>query len=270
MSVGAGAFVYFGADPAGAAGLVEAAVEVLESGLGLTKLSQMSLYRMPFHQGKWRGYARKAVDEALANADVAVINLRVGSPDSPDMVAKLQVRSDPDPHRAPTGPRSIGFVCETRAWTPDVVVAVGRQLLEAAARLGSPISGGVFRAPTFHQGHCEIGDTIDYDPEAPAFRDRMSFDRKDYLRWEKARRLYPVTLLGPKLASQVTADQATAAGAIAVQEINGSLLIDAYPTIVETWDPEFLRATLELRRWLWPNTIQNPADNVGLGFKTRR
>jgi hypothetical protein len=89
-------------------------------------------------------------------------------------------------------------------------------------------------------------------------------DSADLSRAIKARRLYPITLLGPKLASQLTAAGALTAGALAVKEINGSLLIDAYPTVVETWEPEYLNATVKLRRWLWPHTIQNPADAVGL------
>jgi hypothetical protein len=36
----------------------------------------------------------------------------------------------------------------------------------------------------------------------------------------------------------------------------------AWPTLCEPRDPAFLRANRELRAWLWPYTIQNPADHV--------
>jgi hypothetical protein len=39
-------------------------------------------------------------------------------------------------------------------------------------------------------------------------------------------------------------------------------VLTAWPTLCEPRDPDFLRATRELRRWLWPFTIQNPADHV--------
>jgi hypothetical protein len=116
----------------------------------------------------------------------------------------------------------------------------------------------------------EVHDGGNLEAEPATFQERIKHDMRLDAYWTRARRLYPITLLGPKLAGQLSAADARAAGALAVEEINGSLLLDAYPTVVETWDPGFLQATVEQRRWLWPHTIQNPADAVGLGLKLPR
>jgi hypothetical protein len=187
------------------------------------------------------------------------------------LAATLQLRKDPDPRRAAAGPLYVGFACECETWPAEGIRNAARSLLEAVAGLTpGALFGGVFRAPIFNQAAYEIHDGANLQGEPKEFYDRISFDMQLDHYSTKARRLYPITLLGPKLASQLSAADAVAAGALAVKEINGSLLIDAYPIVVETWDPEYLKATVELRRWLWPHTIQNPADAVGLGLKLPR
>jgi hypothetical protein len=232
---------------------------------------QAAIYRVPFKQGRWRKQLWKAFDEAIDAADVKVLNLLVGTPQDVRLAATLQLRKDPDPRRAAAGPLYIGFACECETWPAEAICSAARSLLESVAGLTpGPLSGGVFRAPMFNQAAYEIHDGANLQGEPKEFYDRISFDMQLDSYWTKARRLYPITLLGPKLASRVSAADATAAGALAVQERNGSLVIDAYPTVVETWDPAYLKATVALRKWLWPHTIQNPADAIGLGIQLPR
>jgi hypothetical protein len=261
--------VYLSQSPAESPDLVRAAIRGILEGIGISEAeTQIAIYRMPRNQGRWRKFSWKLVDEALAAPDVKVLDLLVGNPQDVRFTAKVHLRFDADPRPGLDDPFRIDFACEAATWPQEAIARAGKSLCEAAARLAAPLSGGVFRAPLFIRALGEIDQKASVDGEP----DLYPMPLRDWPseRWEKARRLYPITLLGPKLASRVTAAQATAAGALAVQAINGSLLIDAYPTVVETWDPEFLRATVEQRRWLWPLTIQNPADAVGLGFKTRR
>jgi hypothetical protein len=264
-----GAFAYFESDPANHADVAHAALKAIVGGADRQDLViQMSLYKAPSTQGRLRAFKWKAVEEAILDPDVKVLDFVVGASSELTFAAKLQLRSDSNPQRAPSTPRRFTFACEAAGAGTACLIDAAREMLEGIARSANPISGGAIAAPTFHQAYCEIEDGGDREREPMAFQERIRIDRRfDSDRWTKARRLYPITLLGPKLASQVTAAEARAAGALAVKEINGSLLIDAYPTVVETWDPEFLKATVELRRWLWPHTIQNPADAVGLGLK---
>ena len=49
-----------------------------------------------------------------------------------------------------------------------------------------------------------------------------------------------------------------------MQEINGSIMFQAMAGPPrDSLDPEFLAATVRLRRWLWPHTFQNPLDAAG-------
>jgi hypothetical protein len=265
-----GAFVYFESDPISAgAAFARSVIDRVLSGLFLPASDvQMSLFKTPFKEGRWRSFQGKALDDSIANPEVETVNFIAGLPRSVFFTAKLQLRSDPEPRRRPTSPLRFSFVCEAEREDPRLFSSVATDMLRLVAEAGRPISGGVFSAQIFNQANCEVDDTGNCQQEPQAYKERNKVDciaASD--RWKRARRLYPITLLGPKLACEVTAAEARAAGALAVEEINGSLLIDAYPIVVETWDPEFLRATVELRRWLWPHTIQNPADAVGLGLK---
>jgi hypothetical protein len=264
-----GAFAYFVADPISHKGMSDGAVKTILDNLAIPLPElKMSVFKTPFKEGRWRGFQWKAVQEALDDPNVEVLNVRAGSSEDFFFSAKFQVRSDPDPQRTPLSPRRFYFVCDIRPSRDGAETRAARELLHVVAGTAAPISGGVIGAPMFSQVHCEVEDGGDRDNESAEFQERIRVDRRfETERWTKARRLYPITLLGPKLASQVSASDALAAGALAVQEINGSLLIDAYPTVVETWDPDYLRATVNLRKWLWPHTIQNPADAVGLGLK---
>jgi hypothetical protein len=265
------AFAYFESDPATQAGIARATIETILRPVTAPHIDvKMSVYKGR-QEGRWRGFKWQAIDDAIADPDAQVLNLVVGAPSNVWFSAKLQLRSSPDVRLRPPSPRCFYFASEQRASGSSSLAVAGQEMLEQIAGAAKPVSGGVLGAPTFNQAYCEVEDGANSQHEPPAFMERNKVDciaASD--RWTKARRLYPITLLGPKLASQVSASDALAAGALAVKEINGSLLIDAYPTVVETWDPDYLRATVNLRKWLWPHTIQNPADAVGLGLKLPR
>lgn len=261
-----GAISYFGADLAKDAARLRALWEQVLSLIQISSADvQAALYRKPMQQGKWRKKLWPAFDQALGEEDVEVLNLLVGTPVNVRFAATIQLRRNWK--SAISWPLHMSFVCETQTWPEQRVGEAARAFLRGVAGISSAVSGGAFRAPTLNQGMHEVHDGVSISQEPKAFQDRIGEDSFLDPYMTKARRLYPLTLLGPKLASQVSAEGARAAGALAVEEINGSLLIDAFPKIVETWDPEFLKATAELRRWLWPHTIQNPADASGLGLK---
>ncbi len=265
-----GAFVYFEDDPATYDGLAHAVAEALLDGTSVPVGElRMSLYKTPRKKGKWRGFKWKAFDEAASDPPVEAIDLIIGSTDDDvSFHTLLELRSNPDPRLRSDSPRQISFVYETHGGNGSDIEKAVRRFLTVSAQCAAPLFGGCFRSPSFVQANCEVDYPFSYEQEPTEFKERIRFDRKFASdRWTKARRLYPIMLLGPRLASQVSATEARNAGALAIEEVSGSLLIDAYPSVVETWAPEFLKATVELRRWLWPYTIQNPADAIGLGLK---
>lgn len=76
----------------------------------------------------------------------------------------------------------------------------------------------------------------------------------------KLRRLYPITIIGPDIWA--TLPPIPAGLGATVEELGPCKLLTAWPTLCEPRDPDFLRGTRALREWLWPYTIQNPADHV--------
>lgn len=149
---------------------------------------------------------------------------------------------------------------------PDAVTAAARLLLSDGAGIVSPLHGGMSLFPDWEHGDAEIwGNTVDLDRKPAELRERWSFDsgRKRAL-WDKARRLYSVTLIGPALAETLGGKAAAEnAGALTVEEIAGGMLVRATDTLLSPYDEGFLGKTVTLREWLWPESIQNPADAHG-------
>jgi hypothetical protein len=77
----------------------------------------------------------------------------------------------------------------------------------------------------------------------------------------RVRRLYPITIIGPTLWAELPPLPALDPMP-KVEAAGDCTLIHAWPELVEPRDPEFLAGTTALRRWLWPFTIQNPADAI--------
>ena len=87
----------------------------------------------------------------------------------------------------------------------------------------------------------------------------------DAAHWRDARtkliRLSPITIIGP--AIWATLPPMPAFDPMPrVTDLGDCKVLTAWPTVCEPRDPAFLRGTRDLRAWLWPYTIQNPADHV--------
>jgi hypothetical protein len=78
-----------------------------------------------------------------------------------------------------------------------------------------------------------------------------------------ARRLYPITIFGPELWSRLPPMPAASelTHPIKLEDVAGSKVLTCWPTLTHPEDPAFLAGTQALRRWLWPHSIQNPADD---------
>jgi hypothetical protein len=77
----------------------------------------------------------------------------------------------------------------------------------------------------------------------------------------RLRRLYPITIIGPALWAELP-PMPRFDPMPTIEDFGDAKLMRAWPTLCEPRDPAFLRANRELRAWLWPYTIQNPADHV--------
>ncbi|MEZ4401304.1 MAG: hypothetical protein R3B06_14860 [Kofleriaceae bacterium] len=87
----------------------------------------------------------------------------------------------------------------------------------------------------------------------------------DAMNWWKARtkliRLSPITIIGPSIWAQLP-PMPRFDPMPTVEDLGACKLLRAWPSLCEPRDPAFLRGTRALRAWLWPYTIQNPADHI--------
>ena len=268
---GIGAFVLFSEEPASTPELCCALIRDLLEGLGL---GERDVQITASATAKWRGFAWKSIDQAISNPAIRSIALLVGTPSEVHLGGRIALRRDAA-YMTATDPLRSWVVAETTRWSPERIALVCRRWLRDAAERGVVQSGGVAAHPNLlglkNEVSGEREDEVAFVPVSAAYmlhRSRVDGDRP----WEIAkrgfRRLYPVTLLGPRFSSPNNADLLRAAGA-KVEVVGRSLVVDTYPEVVPVWSPEYLAATVALRRLAWPISVQNPADAVGLGLKAR-
>lgn len=265
-----GCFIYFEREPVEAAGLL---IETLVADMGLGRDVKMAT------KGRWRGLDRKAVDAAIASPATRMIALLVGTPTDVRLGGWIDLHLPPPISETSANflaPPFGWFAAESRRWPEATFVPAARRWFQLAARHAVPISGGVLAAADLRNAKGEITQNLEYSssevlkPDQILFKDRIRQEPAyDHLK-TKLRRVYPITLLGPRLASQVDVGALRDAGATSVESINGSIIFDSTPSLIEAWSPQFLAATTALRRLLWPLSTQNPVDDPDAKPKRRR
>jgi hypothetical protein len=121
---------------------------------------------------------------------------------------------------------------------------------------------GGFRSLAYAAQECSFSGAVDAQELDETVRERLGEDqmlRGSFLR--RVRRLYPITIVGPTLWTELPPMPAFDPMPT-VEAVGDCKLIHAWPELVEPRDPQFLAGTTALRRWLWPFTIQNPADSL--------
>lgn len=253
-----GCFVYLerelGETPGACRALLEAAIE----GLGIedAKISTRNYFL------QWSRFEWKKVDAALAGGRFS-LSLLVGTPQEVRLGASLALRLDPAFVREQKAPPALWLVAESATWPASTFVPFARTWLRIAAERCRVLSGGVLAAANLRDAKVEA--SLEYESvygEAPT--EFAAWIRKEphaFHAWEKLRRMYPITLLGPKLARHTSPQQLREAGAVAIDCVNESLIVEATSEVVEAWSPAYLEQTRELRRLVWPWSMQHPADD---------
>jgi hypothetical protein len=255
-----GCFAYLEHELVEAPQTCRALVERVIEGLGLaTNEVQISTkdYRL-----QWSKFAWGKVDAALAKPSLA-ITLLVGTPSEVHLGAKIGVRLDPNLRRDSNAPPLVWLAAEAERWPAERFVAVARAWLRTLAETTRPLSGGVLAASDLRNAKIEA--SLEYESmhgEAPdAFAEAIGQEPIASRAWEKLRRIYPITLLGPMFAAKTNEGQLRDAGALAVERVGESLLVDAAADLVEVWSPAYLTATKRLRELVWPWSFQHPLDD---------
>lgn len=254
-----GCFIHFSGDVP-----VRALLEELVTKFDLAREAQVSTKN---YQLRWKKFSWKVIDAAISDAQTLSIAMLVGTPTDVRLGGMIWLRNDPAFPGPPSKPLLTWFGAESGRWPEPVFTSVARNWLHIAASQGNPLSGGVLAAANLRNAKIEMtrefetspGQGIDRSPTS--FTGRLVADPPSSDAWEQISRVYPVTLLGPKFASQIDYGKLVAAGAKNVEQVNGSIIFDASEHLLEAWSPEYLAATVELRRLLWPLSFQNPADD---------
>ena len=144
---------------------------------------------------------------------------------------------------------------------PAAAQYVAQSFLRTCAMELSVLHGGVAAFPNRNQAITEaslIGQGLSKETEP--FVRRWEYEAGNWTSlWQKARRVFWLNLIGPDLAQKVGGPAAAnAAGAIEVEEVQGSLIFAATSNIEDSLDPHFSDKTSKLTEWLWPYLLQNP------------
>jgi len=223
------------------------AFEPLMPALGLTP-GQLVLGK------KHRAFKPDVFGDHVATADAERVTVWRRSDDG--ALAHLHLRSGDDPRIADYVDRASGVVVPASA--RDALLDLVRCLSDHFGVVSANIAGHAehrrAEKESLRQG---VGGTWD-----AATTQRIE---GDVLRWKAARtkliRLSPITVIGP--AIWATLPPMPAFDPMPrVTDLGDCKVLTAWPTLCEPRDPAFLRGTRDLRAWLWPYTIQNPADHV--------
>jgi hypothetical protein len=129
-------------------------------------------------------------------------------------------------------------------------------------RFGLISAGMMFQVRRADVGREALMATGDRDDCTPGVVERTDWDAG---KWRKShtalRRLYPVTIIGPEIWSRLP-PMPVFDPMPTIEDFGDCKLMTAWPTLCSPRDPDFLRGTRALREWLWPYTIQNPADHI--------
>ncbi len=206
--------------------------------------------------GKIRKFRPKSLRDYILDEDTKIVDLGPEK-SATEHVLQCFLRPDDTSNQEYTT-RWITLTATGLAFETPAV----RTLLARLIDLYPIVHGGVggYRSLVYAAKECSFSGAVSGVDLDEVTRERLGEDqmlRGRYLR--RVRRLYPITIVGPTLWTDLPPLPAVDPMPN-VEAVGDCKLIHAWPELVEPRDPEFLAGTTALRRWLWPFTIQNPAD----------
>lgn len=198
-------------------------------------------------------YSAAALSTALRAPETCVVHVHAAR--EPSVSIMMFLREYP-PRQASNDRRHV--ILSTPATDVDDPRIIS--FLAAACTVYPVAHGGVLRAPSREHAIAETWLILNQNLDVEAYK-RLSFDALHPREAEtKLRRLYPVTIIGPDLWATLP-PLPTTDPPLVVRDLADCKMVTAWPTLTDPHDLAFLLGTRDLRRWLWPYTIQNPADD---------
>ncbi len=252
-----GCFLYLertlGDTPEACRALIAEMIEGLGLGSETLKISTKDRFL------QWSKFTSKKVDAALEDGRLSV-TLLAGEPSEVHLGGRITLGGALLRNVAPP---LVWLAAESTRWPEAQFAAVARAWFRIAATRCQVLSGGVFAAANMRNAKVEA--SLEFEGPVGEAADPINqlIEKEPFEShaWERVRRVYPITLLGPKLAARTSADELRSAGALAVESVGDSLIFDATERLVEVWNRPYLDATKTLRELVWPWSFQHPHDD---------
>lgn len=252
-------FVYTNDEPYKAPDALEAALERFKQRIGVYPASMMLTSTGGRNYGSKR-FSLDAFRAALADAKRGgSVYMSGRGRGKEEMTVRYYLRhSHPVDKRFQ--PPALHYAVPLAGETPDLrrerVSALLEFLLAASAPSGT-LHGGIGAATDMRAGINEILATVENTVRLGIVSHRYFYDqRQDYEYWTKARAPYWLTILGPTLAEAAGPPPSTAAH---VERRGDCLIVQSTEDVLDYLSPDWPHRANDIRRWLWPHTIQNPA-----------
>lgn len=196
-------------------------------------------------------YSVERLKRLVHGADTGLLRV-MGRESEPEAAIKLDLRGD--------HPHIVSRQATLLREASDLPALAVRAFLEMAVQGFSVRHGGAARSASRWHASAEAGLVLQSEIGDEMER-RISFDSAhEREATQLARRLYPVTIFGAELWAKLPPFPEVEPRP-KVEDLGACKLVTCWPELVDAHDLQFLLGTRALRRWLWPYTIQNPADD---------
>jgi hypothetical protein len=269
-------YVYMKDEPGAHADALAPALRRLTEAIGIPPRKMTETAAKPKHRGQrkfsweWFGEAARSAEAvSLWGGPARIAPHLHGSRDSPEeLSARFNLRYFRDIEMRFQQPALIYIVVPR---TDDAserrfrIGAVETFLLEASQPC-HPLHGGIAATVDSERAFEELHMSTPGPPllgdDGKPMEDRLDFDqRRSWQLFAKARRAYWLTILGHDLAAAAGGIQgARSSEAVRVEMKGDCLIVQTTDEIVDSLAADWPARTAKLRRWIWPHTIQNPAD----------
>ena len=159
-------------------------------------------------------------------------------------------------------PSVLYFVLNPDADTCEARAARITQLWSLCAENLPVLHGGIDTYTDFERAASDLSMVAtDLHKVSAEQAVRWRFDAANRARlWDRARRFFMMTFLGPELVGQADLQQAQQLPLRSVEDHSGSLLLVADVQAADLTDPSWRAGHREVFEWLWPRTLQTPVD----------
>ena len=254
------AFVYVDGEPGDELDVVNEFVFETLVGLPTDELEAWSVTRRGRLSRRYR-YSEKRIAQLCEDSDAGTLSIDRLPSEGGNAKLRFYLRNNSEIELRFQPPARLALVLDSRL--PSTSERVVNFLRSAGDRF-NVLHGGAGSHESWSMASAEVSSTlVDSENEPHDFVERIGIDsRRDTRLRNKARRAYPITLIGTTFAAKLgSASISSQFPELDVEELEHGALIKFTDADSELTDSEFLRRSRVFRERLKPHTIENPHDS---------